>query len=141
MNDGQRRFTNEYVIDCNATQAAIRAGYSKKTARSQGQRLLTKADVAEAIQAAQAALAARNEVTQDEVVAFLRRACVLAELDEMPSRASTALANAAYKLAQVCGVDAPQRTADVTKPRELPSVEDLLNRHKQHLAKPDKLDS
>ncbi|GAQ18022.1 terminase [Oceanobacillus picturae] len=38
----QELFCQEYIIDLNATQAAIRAGYSEKTARSQGQRLLTK---------------------------------------------------------------------------------------------------
>ncbi|MEG2521268.1 MAG: terminase small subunit [Anaerovoracaceae bacterium] len=37
----QKRFADEYIIDLNATQAAIRAGYSKKTAYSSGQRLLT----------------------------------------------------------------------------------------------------
>ena len=41
----QRAFTLEYLKDFNATQAAIRAGYSTKTARSQGQRLLTNVDI------------------------------------------------------------------------------------------------
>lgn len=45
MNKRQRRFADEYLIDCNATQAAIRAGYSEKTAYSQGQRLLKKVEV------------------------------------------------------------------------------------------------
>ena len=39
-------FAEEYLMDLNATQAAIRAGYSEKTAKSQGQRLLTDVDVA-----------------------------------------------------------------------------------------------
>lgn len=42
----QNVFIDEYFIDFNATQAAIRAGYSEKTARSQGQRLLTNVDIA-----------------------------------------------------------------------------------------------
>ncbi len=46
----QEMFAKEYLIDLNATQAAIRAGYSKRTAKSQGQRLLTYVDVAELIQ-------------------------------------------------------------------------------------------
>lgn len=50
LNDKQKCFVDEYIIDMNATQAAIRAGYSKKTARSQGQRLLTNVDIQEAIQ-------------------------------------------------------------------------------------------
>lgn len=42
MNARQKRFCDEYLIDCNATQAAIRAGYSPKTAKSIGQENLTK---------------------------------------------------------------------------------------------------
>lgn len=45
MTKTQKRFADEYLIDTNATQAAIRAGYSKKTAYSQGQRLLKKVEV------------------------------------------------------------------------------------------------
>ena len=41
----QQRFADEYLVDANATQAAIRAGYSEKTARSQGQRLLTNVNI------------------------------------------------------------------------------------------------
>lgn len=41
----QKRFCDEYLIDLNATRAAIRAGYSELTARSQGQRLLTNVDI------------------------------------------------------------------------------------------------
>lgn len=41
----QKRFCEEYIVDCNATQAAIRAGYSQKTARQIGQNLLTKVDI------------------------------------------------------------------------------------------------
>ena len=45
----QELFVAEYIVDLNATQAAIRAGYSRKTARSQGQRLLTNVDIQNAI--------------------------------------------------------------------------------------------
>ncbi len=45
MNDRRRLFCEEYVKDFNATRAAIRAGFSKKTARKQGSRLLTFVDV------------------------------------------------------------------------------------------------
>lgn len=48
-NDKRRKFVQEYVKDYNATQAAIRAGYSPRTARSQGQRLLTFVDIQEMI--------------------------------------------------------------------------------------------
>ena len=45
MKEKQKRFCEEYLVDCNATQAAIRAGYSEKTARAIGQRLLTNVDI------------------------------------------------------------------------------------------------
>ena len=48
----QTRFAEEYLIDLNATQAALRAGYSPKTAYAQGARLLKHPDVAKAIDAA-----------------------------------------------------------------------------------------
>src|SRR5262249_53478937 len=44
----QERFVQEYLVDLNATQAAIRAGYSKKTATEQASRLLTNVKVSEA---------------------------------------------------------------------------------------------
>ncbi len=43
----QQRFADEYIISGNATRSAINAGYSKKTAKSQGQRLLTNVDIQE----------------------------------------------------------------------------------------------
>ena len=49
MNDKQKHFADEYIISRNATQSAIKAGYSDKTARSIGQRLLTKVDISEYI--------------------------------------------------------------------------------------------
>ena len=64
----QERFVEEYLIDLNATQAAIKAGYSEKTARSVGSENLTKPDVAAAIVAAQKNRSERTEVTQDYVL-------------------------------------------------------------------------
>lgn len=64
----QERFVGEYLIDLNATQAAIRAGYSEKTAKSQGQRLLTNVDVARALSEAQAKRAERTEIDADWVL-------------------------------------------------------------------------
>ena len=68
LNSKQEQFVREYLIDLNATQAAIRAGYSEKTARSQGQRLLTHVDIAEAIAKAQEERAKRTEITADRVL-------------------------------------------------------------------------
>lgn len=49
MNERQKHFADEYIICKNAAEAARRAGYSKKTARTIGQRLLTKVDISEYI--------------------------------------------------------------------------------------------
>lgn len=49
LNLKQQRFVAEYLVDKNATQAAIRAGYSERTARQQGARLLSKAAIASAV--------------------------------------------------------------------------------------------
>ena len=72
LNDRQRRFVEEYLIDLNATQAAIRAGYSERTARQQGARLLSNAVIQAAIEAAQQARSERTELTQDWVLSKLR---------------------------------------------------------------------
>lgn len=68
LNEKQKRFVEEYLIDLNATQAAIRAGYSQNTARSIGQRLLTFVDIQAAIQQAQSNRSERVQITQEEVI-------------------------------------------------------------------------
>nr|DAQ32907.1 MAG TPA: Terminase small subunit [Caudoviricetes sp.] len=68
LTDKQKRFVEEYLVDLNATQAAIRAGYSEQTAYSIGQRLLKKVEVQEAIQQAQNKRSERTQITQDEVI-------------------------------------------------------------------------
>lgn len=64
----QETFVAEYLIDLNATQAAIRAGYSARTARKIGQENLTKPDIQKAIQEAMAARSKRTEITADRVL-------------------------------------------------------------------------
>lgn len=71
--DKQKRFCEEYVIDLNATQAAIRAGYSPRTARSQGQRLLTNVDIQNYISKLQKDIQERNKITVDECVSILAK--------------------------------------------------------------------
>jgi phage terminase small subunit len=69
----QKRFVQEYLIDLNATQAAIRAGYSAKTASSQGERLLRNVEVAAALAERQGKIAAKLEITQERVIAELAK--------------------------------------------------------------------
>lgn len=64
----QQRFVDEYLIDLNATQAAIRAGYSPKTARQIGEQNLSKLDIQQAIEQAKAERSERTKITQDEVL-------------------------------------------------------------------------
>lgn len=64
----QRRFVEEYLIDLNVTQAAIRAGYSVQTAIEQGYQLLQKTSVSDAISKAMAERSKRTGITQDMVV-------------------------------------------------------------------------
>lgn len=78
----EQRFVSEYVKDCNGTQAAIRAGYSKRTAQQQGSRLLLKVVVAEAIAAKLKKLDEKCELTAERV-----RASVLALLIFDPRKA------------------------------------------------------
>lgn len=64
----QQRFVDEYLIDLNATQAAIRAGYSPKTAYSIGDENLKKPEIKKAIEQAQKERSERTLVTQDDVI-------------------------------------------------------------------------
>ncbi len=73
----QARFVEEYLLDLNATQAAIRAGYSKKTANEQGSQLLAKLSVRQAVAEAQAIRSKRTEITQDEVIQGLKKEATL----------------------------------------------------------------
>jgi len=64
----QAAFVAEYLIDRNGTQAAIRAGYSPKTASSQAERLLRNAEVARAVAAGTAKIADKLEITAERVL-------------------------------------------------------------------------
>ena len=67
----QERFVQEYLVDVNATQAAIRAGYSKKTANEQAARLLANVSVSAAISKGMKALAKKTGLTTEKVIAEL----------------------------------------------------------------------
>jgi phage terminase small subunit len=69
----QERFVQEYLIDLNAAQAAIRAGYAVRTARAIGHENLTKPDIAAAIEKAMAERAERAKLTGDMVIDELRK--------------------------------------------------------------------
>ena len=68
----QQRFVDEYLIDLNATQAALRAGYSGKTSYSIGQENLNKPEIAQIIQKAMDERSQRTEITADYVLGGIR---------------------------------------------------------------------
>lgn len=68
LTEKQKRFCDEYLVDLNATQSAIRAGYSEKTAMEQGYQLLQKTSVQEYINERMADREKRTEITQDRVL-------------------------------------------------------------------------
>lgn len=71
LNDKQQRFVDEYGVDANATQAAIRAGYSEASAEVQGCRLLRNAKVGAEIAKRAAKRAEKLEITAERVLAEL----------------------------------------------------------------------
>jgi phage terminase small subunit len=64
----QFKFVQEYLIDMNATQAAIRAGYSKKTAHSSGPRLLENVGIKEEIEKAQLRMEMKTDITKQKIL-------------------------------------------------------------------------
>lgn len=73
LSDQQERFCQEYVKDLNGTQAAIRAGYSEKSARSQASDLLTKPNIQKRVGSLQATVTEANASIVDEIKKELRR--------------------------------------------------------------------
>lgn len=74
----QQRFVEEYLVDLNATQAAIRAGYSAKAAAVQGARMLANANVAAAVRAGRAVVSERAQFGAEDV---LRELAILLRSD------------------------------------------------------------
>ena len=89
MTAKQERFVEEYLIDLNATQAAIRAGYSPKTANEQGARLLAKVSVQTAISKAQAERSRRTGINQDRVIRELAKVAFLNPVDVIDMDSAT----------------------------------------------------
>lgn len=73
LSDKQQRFVEEYLIDLNVTRAAIRAGYSEKSAHTVGHETLKNPKVAQAISEAKAKLAEKAGVSAERVIKELTR--------------------------------------------------------------------
>ena len=72
ITDRMKKFVDEYLIDFNATQAAIRAGYSESTANEQGSQLLARPDIRELVAEGQKEIMERTQTFQDNAVAELK---------------------------------------------------------------------
>lgn len=81
LTEKQKRFCDEYLVDLNATQAAIRAGYSKKTAKQIAQQNLTKLDIQEYIKKRMAEKEDALIAKQNEVLQTLTRVLRRQEMD------------------------------------------------------------
>lgn len=92
----QAQFVDEYLIDLNATQAAIRAGYSERGADVAGHRLLADARIASLVAKAQAGRTKRTKVDQDWIVKMARRNALRA-LQAEEIRDSTGRPTGVYK--------------------------------------------
>ena len=105
MNAKQARFVQEYLIDRNGAAAAVRAGYSKRTARQQAYDLLTRPDIADAVARGEAKLAKDAKVTRAAVLEGLQEAIDLARLRSDPS----AMIAGWREIGKMCGFYAPER--------------------------------
>ena len=90
----QQRFVDEYLIDLNATQAAIRAGYSPSTANEQGARLLVNVSISSAISQAMAHRSRRTGITQDRVLRELAKVAFVNANDVIDTDSATVRADA-----------------------------------------------
>lgn len=98
LNPKQQRFVQEYLIDLNATQAAIRAGYSEKTAKAIGSENLTKPDIAAAVKEAIEKRTEQADVTVQRIVdGLLSEATREGEGSSHGARVSAWAALAKYK--------------------------------------------
>lgn len=116
LTDKQRLFVSAYLIDLNATKAAIAAGYAENSAVVTGSRLLTNANVAEAIQKGMDKRAAKFEITADTVLQELAKLAFaniqdiynpngsLKEIHELPRDVAAALQSTKVNLTGECAV-------------------------------------
>ena len=100
-----KRFVQEYLVDRNGAAAAVRAGYSKRTARQQAYDLLTRPDVAEAVRVGEAEVAAKAQLTRATVLHGFLEAIALARLRADP----LAMIAGWREVAKMCGYYAPER--------------------------------
>lgn len=127
MTRKQKRFVEEYLIDLNATQAAIRAGYSPDTAKSIGSENLTKPDIQASIAKAIAERSRRTGVNADRVLTELAKIAFVNATDVIDTKNASRDDTAAIQFVRVKsgedGMELEIKMADKLKALE------LLGRH------------
>jgi phage terminase small subunit len=110
LTDKQKKFCDEYLIDLNATQAAIRAGYSEKTAYSIGDENLRKPELQEYIQKRQKEGQERAEITRGDIIDQLK-SIGFVDLDVDNIKATDKI-KALELMARMLGLDKPETEND-----------------------------
>lgn len=106
LTERQKRFVDEYVVDLNATQAAIRAGYSEKTAEQAASRLLSFVKIQNYIQERMKERQKRTEITQDMIIDELKK-IGFADIDTDTMKPSDKI-KALELMARMLGIDRPE---------------------------------
>ena len=96
MTDKQARFCEEYMVDLNATQAAIRAGYSPASAKTVGPRLLENVGVQKLIAQLQAEQSRRTGVSTDRVVRELAKIAFVNAADLIDPKTASLKSDASH---------------------------------------------
>ena len=110
----KQRFADEYLIDLNATQAAIRAGYSPRTANEQGSRLLTDVSVRAYIDERMAEHSRRTGVNQERIIRELARIAFLDPTRLVNMNNATVLSDASEDdTAAIASVKVKETSGDV----------------------------
>lgn len=105
LTEKQKKFCDEYLFDFNATQAAIRAGYSEKTANRIGSENLSKPDIQKYISDRQKEAQERSDITRDGILEELKK-IGFAEINMKSLKAKDKI-KALGLIAQMLGVDHP----------------------------------
>lgn len=126
LSDRQARFVDEYLLDANGTQAAIRAGYGAAGARVTAHRLLTNAAISSAIAARQQADATVLRVQRQDVIKGLLEAVYMAREQRNPAGMVAGL----REIGKLMGLYAPERVkvaVDADQAAELRRLEGMTD--------------
>lgn len=133
LSEKQKRFIEEYLVDLNATQAALRAGYAPKRAYAMGHENLKKPEIAAALSVAMAERSERTKIDQDRVVLEIARLAFsdvrrlfdgnrLKRMDEIDDDTAAAISSVKVSTRQV-GEGEVEHIAEIKFWPKTPSIE------------------